>query len=145
MPIRARPPALEATPHSGRRPCCDLAGLSRLNQLTDFLSAANIVCNSPLLNVRRGGEVLKVLTAPGVVLKGSGFYKTDSRSADNKRKSSGDHKPKDTDSKDSSTSTESGSSDQKSSDSGSGSTGDSTPSTTKSGESKSTAGAAKPS
>src|ERR1700730_3210815 len=80
-----------------------------------------------------GGEVLKVLTAPGVVLKGSGFYKTDSRSADNKRKSSGDHKPKDTDSKDSSTSTESGSSDQKSSDSGSGSTGDSTPSTTKSG------------
>lgn len=98
-----------------------------------------------------GGAVLKVLTPAGIVLKGSGFYKTDSRSADSKRKGAGDHKPKDTDStdskdsKDSSSSKDSGSSDQKSSDSGSGSTGDSTPSTTKTGESKSTAGAAKPS
>ncbi|HSO95051.1 MAG TPA: FmdB family zinc ribbon protein [Acidimicrobiia bacterium] len=94
-----------------------------------------------------GGEVLKVLIPAGIVLKGSGFYKTDSRSADSKRKDSGDHKPKDTDGKDGSATKESGPSDtssDKPSESGSGGTGDTKPSTTKTGESKSTAGAAKP-
>jgi putative FmdB family regulatory protein len=103
-----------------------------------------------------GGEVLKVLTPAGIVLKGSGFYKTDSRSADSKRKSSGDTKSKDTkdrggDSggdggKDGGKDGGGGSSDQKSSsDSGSDRKGGDSSSTTKTGESKSTAGAAKPS
>jgi putative FmdB family regulatory protein len=84
-----------------------------------------------------GGEVERVLTPAGIVLKGSGFYKTDSRSSDSKRKSGDGSKPKDT----------GGSSEQKPSPSDSGSdtkSGDSTSSTTKTGDSKSTAGAAKP-
>jgi putative FmdB family regulatory protein len=32
-----------------------------------------------------GGELLKVLTPAGIVLKGSGFYKTDSRSGSRRR------------------------------------------------------------
>ena len=32
-----------------------------------------------------GGELVKVLTAAGIVLKGSGFYRNDSRSGDAKR------------------------------------------------------------
>lgn len=35
-----------------------------------------------------GGELRKVFHPVGIVFKGSGFYKTDSRSADNKRKTS---------------------------------------------------------
>jgi putative FmdB family regulatory protein len=87
-----------------------------------------------------GGAVLKVLTPAGIVLKGSGFYKTDSQSSDRKRKSSDGSKPKDG-------GDSGGSSDDKSSSSDSGAdtkSGDSTSSTTKTGDSKSTAGAAKP-
>jgi putative FmdB family regulatory protein len=86
-----------------------------------------------------GGEVLKVLTAAGIVLKGSGFYKTDSRSSETERKSSDGSKPK----KDGD-----GSSEPKPSPSERGTdtkSGDTTSSTTKPGDSKSTAGAAKPS
>jgi putative FmdB family regulatory protein len=85
-----------------------------------------------------GGEVLKVLTAAGIVLKGAGFYKTDSRSA-SKSKGSDGSQPKD----------DGGSSEPKpspSSDSGAATkSGDATSTPTKTGDSKSTAGAAKPS
>jgi putative FmdB family regulatory protein len=86
-----------------------------------------------------GGEVLKVLTAAGIVLKGSGFYKNDSRSSDGKGKSSDGSQPK---------KEEGGSSEPKPSSSESGTdtkSDDTTSSTTKPGDSKSTAGAAKPS
>ena len=95
-----------------------------------------------------GGAVLKVLTPAGIVLKGSGFYKNDSRSSDGKRKSEDGSKPKQDDSGGSSeptpSSSESGG--DSSSDSGTGpKSGDATSSTTKPGDSKSPAGAAKPS
>jgi putative FmdB family regulatory protein len=92
-----------------------------------------------------GGEVLKVLTPAGIVLKGSGFYKNDSRSSDGKDKSSDGSKPK-PDSKERKDSD--GSSDSKPSSSESGTdpkSGESTSSTTTPGDSKSTADAAKPS
>jgi putative FmdB family regulatory protein len=107
-----------------------------------------------------GGEVLKVLTPAGIVLKGSGFYRNDSRSSDGKRKGSDGSKPKPdtnestdskerTDSKESKDSTDRGGSSDSppsSSESGTNSTGgDSTSSTTSPGDSKSAAGAAKPS
>jgi putative FmdB family regulatory protein len=85
-----------------------------------------------------GGEVLKVLTPAGIVLKGSGFYKNDSRSSDAERKSSDGSKPKkdDGDSSETKPSPSESGADTKSAD---------TTSTTKPGDSKSTAGAAKPS
>jgi putative FmdB family regulatory protein len=101
-----------------------------------------------------GGEVLKVLTAAGIVLKGSGFYKNDSRSSDGKRKGSDGSTPKQDssdskegkDRKDSQDSGGSSESKPSSSESGTDSKrGESTSSTTKPGDSKSTAGAAKPS
>jgi|SRR5450631_1930142 putative FmdB family regulatory protein len=94
-----------------------------------------------------GAEVLKVLTPAGIVLKGSGFYKTDSRSSDAKRKSSDGSKQKqDSDSKESQDG--GGSSESKPSPSESGTdtkSGEPSSSTTTPGDSKSTAGAAKPS
>src|ERR1700682_1899829 len=42
-----------------------------------------------------GGEVLRVLTPAGIVLKGSGFYKNDSRSSSRERAGGADGKPKD--------------------------------------------------
>jgi len=94
-----------------------------------------------------GGEVLKVLTPAGIVLKGSGFYKNDSRSSDAKRKGSDGSKPKQDDGGSSETKpspSESGT-DTKSDSGTDTKSGDTTSSTTKPGDSKSTAGAAKPS
>lgn len=108
-----------------------------------------------------GGDLLKVLTPTGIVLKGSGFYKTDSRSSERERvgsdRASSDHgQPKDgggsaDGSSDSGSGTKSG--DTKRGDSKSGDAkstdskgGDTKSSPGKSGDtSKSTAGAAKPS
>jgi putative FmdB family regulatory protein len=100
-----------------------------------------------------GGEVLKVLTAAGIVLKGSGFYRNDSRSADKERTRAGESKAKDGAAKDGD-----GSSEPRSSPSGDSETGtkggDSKPAPAKTGDSsksktgdssKSPAGAAKPS
>jgi putative FmdB family regulatory protein len=62
-----------------------------------------------------GGKLAKVLSPAGIVLKGSGFYKTDSRSGNGSSRS----KPKDKESKDSTTT-----SSEQSSGSGSSSSGD---------------------
>ena len=72
-----------------------------------------------------GGKLSKVLSPAGIVLKGSGFYKTDNRSS-GKRSSSSDGNGKDSGSSngDSSTSSDTKSSDTKSS-SGSKSSSDS--------------------
>jgi len=80
-----------------------------------------------------GGELRKVLSAAGIVLKGSGFYKTDSRSGNGKGGARRDKK----ESTDSGSSKESGSSkdssssskDSSGSSSSSGSTSGSTSST----------------
>lgn len=97
-----------------------------------------------------GGEVVKVLTPAGIVLKGSGFYKNDSRSAGPKR--SGDGSTSKSDGGDASSSDAKPSQDSGSKESGSKGSGSkesgSTPakesSKPSSGDSKSTAGAAKP-
>jgi putative FmdB family regulatory protein len=66
-----------------------------------------------------GGKLSKVLSPAGIVLKGSGFYKTDNRSSSGKRSSSSDSNGKDSgqsgSSSDSSAKPESGKSDTKSS------------------------------
>ena len=59
-----------------------------------------------------GGKLAKVLSPAGIVLKGSGFYKTDNRSSSGKRSSSSDGNGKDS----SSTSSDSGSSSDSKSD-----------------------------
>lgn len=61
-----------------------------------------------------GGKLTKVMSAAGIVLKGSGFYKTDNRSS-----SKGATKEKSDSSSSSSSSSDSGSSDSGSSDSSS--------------------------
>src|SRR5687767_2863191 len=72
-----------------------------------------------------GGELRKVMSAAGIVLKGSGFYKTDSRSGNGSKRSSErkDSGSKDSESKDSgaksSSTKESGSDSSRSSDSSS--------------------------
>jgi putative FmdB family regulatory protein len=106
-----------------------------------------------------GGDLLKVLTPAGIVLKGSGFYKTDSRSSERERVGSdraSSDKDKDKD-KDKGKVKDGGGSSDGSSDSGSGTKsgdgkstdskgGDTKSSSGKTGDtSKSTAGAAKPS
>ena len=75
-----------------------------------------------------GGKLAKVLSPAGIVLKGSGFYKTDNRASNGKRGgekkdsgSNGDSSSKSTESK-SSDSGSSSSSDSKSSGSGSSDT-----------------------
>ena len=62
-----------------------------------------------------GGDLVKVLSPAGIVLKGSGFYKNDSRSGNGSKRSS---ERKDSGTKES-TSKESGSTDSSSKDSGS--------------------------
>ena len=71
-----------------------------------------------------GGKLAKVLSPAGIVLKGSGFYKTDNRSSSKKRSAASDSKSGDSKSSstsesastsDSGTSGSSGSSDSKSS------------------------------
>jgi putative FmdB family regulatory protein len=67
-----------------------------------------------------GGKLAKVLSPAGIVLKGSGFYKTDNRSSSSKRSASKDSAKSESGSSD----TSSGSSgDAKSSSSDSGSSG----------------------
>jgi putative FmdB family regulatory protein len=92
-----------------------------------------------------GGELLKVLTAAGIVLKGSGFYKNDSRSSGEKRTSSDGSKTQD-DGGSSDASPASSESDSATKESGPATKKDQKdkPATTKSGDSKSTAGATKP-
>ena len=96
-----------------------------------------------------GGEVLRVLTPAGIVLKGSGFYRNDSRSSSRERVGGGEST-----SKDGSGSSEQPSS-EKSDSGGDSKGGDSKGGDSKGGEtksapaktgdgSKSTAGAAKP-
>jgi putative FmdB family regulatory protein len=108
-----------------------------------------------------GGDLLKVLTPAGIVLKGSGFYKTDSRSSERERvgsdRGSSDQGKAEDGGGSSDGSSDSGS-DSKSGDSKSGDSkgtdskstdrkgGDTKASPGKTGDtSKSTAGAAKPS
>ena len=75
-----------------------------------------------------GGKLAKVLSPAGIVLKGSGFYKTDNRSGSKKRTSanseskSGDSKSADSKSSDSKGSTSDSSSSTSSGSSDSGST-----------------------
>jgi putative FmdB family regulatory protein len=98
-----------------------------------------------------GGELLKVLTPAGIVLKGSGFYKNDSRSSSEKRKAGDGSKPNDDGGSSEATPS---SSESESTPKESGTTKESgatpkkdpknPPAPTKSGDSKSTAGAAKP-
>ncbi|NED94649.1 FmdB family transcriptional regulator [Phytoactinopolyspora alkaliphila] len=65
------------------------------------------------------GRLRKVFSAVGVVFKGSGFYRTDSRSSESKNGSSTSTKPAEsTSSSESSSSSSSGSSDSSSSSSG---------------------------
>jgi putative FmdB family regulatory protein len=65
-----------------------------------------------------GGKLAKVLSPAGIVLKGSGFYKTDARSS-----SSSSSSKSTSDKADTSSSSSSASSDSSGSSSGSGSTG----------------------
>ena len=71
-----------------------------------------------------GGKLAKVLSPAGIVLKGSGFYKTDNRSSSSKRSAAKDKDASNGKSSDSGSASESKSetkSDTKSSDSSSGS------------------------
>jgi putative FmdB family regulatory protein len=73
-----------------------------------------------------GGKLAKVLSPAGIVLKGSGFYKTDNRrSGGSSSETKGDNKSSETKSGDSGSNT--GSSSSKSSDSSSKSSGKSAP------------------
>jgi putative FmdB family regulatory protein len=81
-----------------------------------------------------GGELQKVLSAAGIVLKGSGFYKTDNRSGNGSRRKSGDSGDSSSEKKDSGSSSSS-SSEKK--DSGSSGTSDSGSSTSSSSSSSS--------
>ncbi|MDQ1461796.1 MAG: hypothetical protein QOI08_3280 [Actinomycetota bacterium] len=83
-----------------------------------------------------GGKLAKVLSAAGIVLKGSGFYKTDNRSSKNGASKEKEHSGSNSSSGSSDSGSSSGSSDSgsssKSSDSGTGSSSGSS----KSGSSK---------
>ena len=70
-----------------------------------------------------GGKLVKVLSAAGIVLKGSGFYKTDNR---NSSKAATKEKTSDSGSSSSSSDSSSSKSESKSSDSGSSTSGSST-------------------
>lgn len=87
-------------------------------------------------NTECGGELVKVLSAAGIVLKGSGFYKTDSRSNGKGAKREAESKPSESKTSDSSsTSSDSGS---KASDSSSKSSESSASKTSDSSSSSST-------
>ena len=84
-----------------------------------------------------GGDLRKVLSAAGIVLKGSGFYKTDSRSGNGSRsRDKGSRDKESSGSKDSGSKESSGSSD-------SSSKSDSKSSDSKTGDSKSSSGSSK--
>src|SRR3954465_9863201 len=88
----------------------------------DDLEVYQTVSETPLTKHKGcGGKLAKVLSPAGIVLKGSGFYKTDNRSSSSKRSASKD-----------SAKSESGSSDT-----GSGSSGDAKSSSSDSGSSSS--------
>jgi len=103
----------------------------RLEAVQKFTDDALTVCPDC------GGDLRKVFGAPGIVLKGSGFYKTDARAQD-KRSSSekstgsnGDSSKSDTSTKaDSGSKTESGSKSESGSKTESGSKSESSPSST---------------
>ena len=78
-----------------------------------------------------GGKLAKVLSPAGIVLKGSGFYKTDNRGSSKKRSAASDSKSSDTKSSGSSESSSS-------SDSASSSSSGSSDSSSSSGSSSST-------
>jgi len=63
-----------------------------------------------------GGPLRKVFAPVGIVLKGSGFYKTDNRSGGSKKKSSGESKSESTSTSSSETKSESKSSESKTKD-----------------------------
>jgi putative FmdB family regulatory protein len=103
----------------------------RLEAVQKFTDDALTVCPDC------GGALRKVFGAPGIVLKGSGFYKTDTRAAD-KRSGSGSDKSSSNGSDTSSKSdTKSDTSTTKDSGSGSGSTSDSSSSSGSGGSDKS--------
>jgi putative FmdB family regulatory protein len=81
-----------------------------------------------------GGDLRKVFGAPGIVLKGSGFYKTDTRAAD---KRSGSDKASSNGSDASKSDSKSDTSTTKDAGSGSGSTSDTSSSAGSSGSDKS--------
>jgi putative FmdB family regulatory protein len=79
-----------------------------------------------------GGKLTKVLSAAGVILKGSGFYKTDNRSSSKKSgggKSDRSEKSEKSESSSNSSSSESGSSSSSTSSSSSSGKSDSKPAT----------------
>jgi putative FmdB family regulatory protein len=70
------------------------------------------------------GRLRKVFNAVGVVFKGSGFYKTDSRQSTSSANGSGQDSGKDSGTSGESSTSDKGSSEKSSSDKGSGSSGD---------------------
>lgn len=85
-----------------------------------------------------GGELQKVLSAAGIVLKGSGFYKTDNRSGNGRGvRKSGESKEGTSEKKESGSSSDSSSSSSDKKDSGSSGKSDSSSSTSSSSSSKS--------
>ncbi len=78
-----------------------------------------------------GGRLMRVLTPAGIVFKGPGFHKTDSRSGNGSRKST---------TKDKESSSDGGSSSQSDSKSGSSGSGDKAPASSGSGSSGSGSG-----
>ena len=98
----------------------------RCTKCGDHLEVVQSFKDAPLTECPQcGGELRKVYSPVGIVLKGSGFYKTDSRSG-------GKSLPSRYKDKESSTSSSSSSSDSSSSDSSSSSSSDSSSSSSKS-------------
>ena len=83
-----------------------------------------------------GGKLSKVLSPAGIVLKGSGFYKTDNRDSSSKRSAARDSKESSAKSSDSGSSTDSSSKSSEASGSGSSSGSESKSSGTDSSSAK---------
>lgn len=84
-----------------------------------------------------GGELQKVLSAAGIVLKGTGFYKTDNRSGNGRGPKSGESKEGSSEKKDSGSSSDTSSSSSDTKDSASSGKSDSSSSTSSSSSSTS--------
>jgi putative FmdB family regulatory protein len=82
-----------------------------------------------------GGKVAKVFQPVGIVLKGSGFYKNDSRNGAGRAKGGDSTKPEKTEKSDAATKTDSAPKSDGSTSSSSSASGDSKPSTTKKSDS----------
>ena len=93
----------------------------RCAKCSDELEKWQSFSDEPLVKHRGcGGKLAKVLTTPGIVLKGSGFYRTDSRNGSSKQPdSAGDRSRDSTTASDGDGSKDSGSKDSGSKDSGS--------------------------